>query len=234
MAWFKRSDGSLSPEEQRRQSDDIEVDPAKFKTEIATEFKTHLDSYKAEQDEKFKPILEFAEQMRVDRDARIAGEKKTRDAEARKANEVDDTDFILDPSAAVDKKLKGTQTAVLMLAARQARGEVLGEKEYYHGDTKNEIDKMIEAQPLASQSNTNVIENCYKLVMYDKQKDIADGKLKSKNNAASFASDGTGGHAGKGAGEHEEEMSVDEKFAAKALGLNEADWKKSKKELTYV
>jgi hypothetical protein len=234
MAWFKRGDGSMSTEEERRKTDDIEIDPAKLKTDLTTEFKGQLDSFKTAQDESLKPVLSFVEEMRAEREERKAAETRRKQEEARKANEVDDTDFLLDPSSAVDKKLQGTKNAVFMLAARQARAEVLGEKEYYYGNIKNEVDKMIEAQPLQQQSNTQVIENCYKLVMYDKQKDIAEGKIKAKNNAASFESNGTGGHSGKSGSDHEEEMSQDEKFAASALGLSEKDWKTSKKELTYV
>ena len=234
MAWFKKDDGSLSPEEQRRNKSDIEIDPSKLKEDLSTDFGKHLETFKTEQNEQLKPVLSFVEEMRKEREERIAAEARKKAAETAKENEVDETDWLLDPSKAVEAKLKPTQMAVLSLAARQARREVLEDKEYYFGDIKNEVDKMIDAQPLAQRSNTNVIENCYKLVMYDKQKDIAEGKIKAKNNSASFESNGTGGHSGKGSGENEEEMSQDEKTAASALGLSEKDWKSSKKELTYV
>lgn len=234
MSWFKRSDGSMSPEEERRNKSDIEIDPAKLKTELSEDFGKHLTTFQSEQDEKLKPVLSFVEEMRKEREERLAAEQRERIAKANKENEVDDTDFLLDPSKAIDKKLQPTQMAVLSLAARAARREVLDEKEYYHGEIKAKVDQMIQAQPLAQQSNSNVIENCYKLVMFDHQKDIAEGKIKSRNNAASFESNGTGGASGKGKSDSEEELSQDEKHAAKALGISEKDWQSNKKELTYV
>jgi hypothetical protein len=234
MTWFKRSDGSMSAEEERRSKSDIEIDPVKLKEEISTDFKTNLEAFKTSQDEQMKPVLSFVEEMKKERDERVAEEARKKSAERAKENEVEDTDWLLDPSKAVEKKLQPTQMAVLSLAARQARRDVLEDKEYYHGEIKTKVDKMIEAQPLNQRTSPVVIENCYKLVMFDHQKDITEGKIKARNNSASFESNGTGGHGGKGSGDHEEEMSQDEKQAASALGISDKDWKSSKKELTYV
>lgn len=234
MAWFKRSDGSMSAEEERRNKSDIEIDPAKLKEDLSGEISGNLKKFKEDQDEQLKPVLSFVEEMRAEREERKRAEAEEQRKRVAKENEVDDTDWLLDPSKAVEKKLQPTQMAVLSLASKQARQEILGDKDFYYGDIKVEIDKRIDAQPLNQRTNPTMIENCYKLVLFDKQKEIAEGKIRARNNAASFESKGTGGHSGKGAEDHDEELSADEKFAAKALGMDEKDWKSSKKELTYV
>jgi phage I-like protein len=235
MAWFKRSDGALSPEDDRRKKDDIEIDPAKLKSELTEDFNKGFEKFQTEQDEKLKPVLEMAASLKADKEAREKAAKDAADKKTADDNKIDDTDWMLDPAAAVAASLKPTQNAVISLAARQARADLLGEKEYYYGELKTKIDQMITAQPLSAQMNPVTIENCYKLVLFDHQKDIAEGKIKSRNNAASFESNGTGGHGGKGKGDGDNEvMSAEEKHAASALGISEADWKSTRKEMSYV
>jgi hypothetical protein len=223
----------MTAEEERKAKSDIEIDPSKLKEELSTEINGNFTKFKEAQDEQMKPVLSFVEEMRKEREDRKKAEEDNARREAAKNEEVGEEAWLLDPSKAVEAKLKPTQLAVLSLAANQARRDTLDDKEYYYGDIKTKVDQMIEAQPLNQRVSKTVIENCYKLVMFDHQKDIAEGKIKARNNSASFESTGTGAHSSK-SGEHEEEMSQDEKQAASALGVSEADWKKTKKELTYV
>ena len=105
---------------------------------------------------------------------------------------------------------------------------------YYYGDIKNKVDAMIDAQSVNVRTDPNVIRNCFKLVMYDHQKDIADGKIKARNTGAIFESNGTGAHSGNDKGEDNESWTADEERAAGHMGLTKKDWITSRKELTYV
>lgn len=233
MPWFKRSDGSFGSKDEHK-DDDIEFKPEKLKEDIEASFKTKMDEMQTANDAKMKPLLDMAANLEADRAARAEAQRVAAANKNKEDDEIKDEDWLLDPEKAVEKKLSGTNQAVMMLAARQARREVLENEPYYYDEIKRKVDAMIDAQPLKSRMDSSVITNCYKLVMYDHQKDIADGKLRTKNSALVFQSNGTGGHSGKDGGDVDEVLTNEEKHAASALGLSEVDWKKSKKELTYV
>lgn len=232
MPWFRRGDGQLQPGDKDK-LDDVEFSPEKLKTEITTEFKTQLDASTTAQDAKFKPLFAMAEQIQADRDER---KKQADDAAKKKTaeeNELGTDDFLLDPLDATRRAMAPTNNAVLMLAAKMARTEYLGDKEYYHGDIKSAVDKMIEAQPLHMRSRADVLENAYKIACFDAQKEIADGKIKSRNNAANFEGGSTGAHSADSK-EGAETLTAEEKFVAGKMGISEKDWATSRKELSYV
>lgn len=232
MPWFKRSDGSMAAREESVA--DIEFDPSKLKTELEESSKKQFGEFSAEMDTKFAPIVEMAAQMKADRETREASAKAAAEKKSKEDADVDDEDFLIDPKSAVAKQLQPTQIALARLAAKSAKSDALGDEEYYHGDIKKKVDEMIAGQPLSAQLDPSVIKNCFKLVMYDSQKDIADGKIKSRNSSATFQADGTGAHSGGGSGEKDEALTDEEKRAAKVFGMSEKDWSASKREISYV
>jgi len=188
-----------------------------------------------------KPLLDMASSIAEEKAEKA---KKLREAEAKKTleeNEISEEDWLIDPKGAAERlvaqRTQGTNTATMMLAARMARKETFEDVEqypYYAGDIKAKVDAMIDAQPLNTRHRADVIQNCYKLVAFDHQKEITEGKIQARNSAATFSGSGTGGHSGKAGSEENETLSNEEKFAAKSMGISEDDWKKSKRELTYV
>ena len=228
MPWYRR-DGQLVEGEKL---DDVEFKPEKLKEELTTSFKTSLTEMQAAQDEKMRPILEMAAAMAQERADR-AEAARVAAANANKGPEVTAEDFMLDPADAVSRMNRGTNTAVKMLAAKMNKQDALADKEYYHGDIKSKVDAMISQQTLDAQCRADVVENCYKLVMFDHMKDIQEGKIKSRNSANVFDSNSSSGNSGKSEGESET-LNADEKLVAKRMGISEKDWITSRRQLEYV
>lgn len=231
--WKKNTDGSFTPADEKGLKD-VEFKPEVFKTELSTEFKTLLSEQETKHQETLKPLLDMAASINKEREDRAEAARKASETKTREDNTITDEDFLLDPMGSVDKKLSGTNTAVKMLAARMAKQDTLAEKEYYHGDIKSKVDAMLAAQTVESQMRPDVIENCYKLVMFDHMKDINDGKIKARNSAGTFEGGSTGAHSGTKAEGAEESMTAEEKLVASRMGVSEKDWISSRKELQYV
>lgn len=213
---------------------DVEFKPEKFKEELTTSFKSELESLKAAQAEANKPLLEFVSAMQAERAERAEAVRKQTQREQNENNQVTAEDYMLDPDAATRKALKPVATATMMLAAKMAKQETLAEKEYYHGSIKSKVDAMIAQQSLEAQTRTDVIENCYKLVMFDHMQDIQDGKIKSRNSSVVFEGGSTGAHSGNKSDGSSETLTQEEQQVAKLMGLTEKEWISSKKELSYV
>lgn len=231
MPWF-RKDGEMKAGEEKL--DDVEFKPEKLKEDITAEFDSKFKTYQTEQDAKMKPLLDMASNLEADRVAKAKIAREAADKKTAENNEVDENDFLIDPVESV-RKLQEPQTKLLVqLASRQARTEILGDEKYYYGDIKTKVDAMIDSQPMNQRVDPNMIRNAYKLVMYDHQQDITDGKIKARNTGAIFESNGTGGHSGNDKGDAIEDWSKDEEFVASKMGINKTDWIKNRKELSFV
>jgi hypothetical protein len=232
MAWFKR-EGEANSEDNFG-----EFKPGEFKDELGKDIDTKLagkfEEFSTKQQEALKPMMDFFGEIKADRDKRKAAEEEAARRKTEENNELKDEDFLLDPAAAVKKMMSPTNRAIVQLAARTIKTDTLADKEYYYGDIKSKVDEMIAKEPLENQTNPAVIENCYKLVMFDHQQDIIDGKIKKRNTGPIFESFGAGGHGGKSGEESEMTLSEDEKRAAKMFGMTESEWNKNKKEIGYV
>jgi hypothetical protein len=118
----------------------------------------------------------------------------------------------------------GTKVGLLALA-KQARKDILENKEYYHGDFKKKVDELITGNPdLAVQANPNFIENCYNVVLGQHLDQIVKGDLKKKIAAQSLGNDGSGSGSqddGKIKVEYRDPKS---RYAAQAMGLTDEDF----------
>lgn len=237
--WFRRKDGSMGAG--KEQEDSVEFKPEAFKKDMDESLDAKLKTLQEENDKKMKPLLDMATSIAEEKAEKAKKLKEAEDKKTKEENEISDEDWMLDPKGTAERliaqRTQGTNTATLMLASRMALKETFEDAEqypYYTGDVKAKVDAMVDAQPLNTRHRSDVIQNCYKLVVFDHQKEIAEGKIKARNSAASLTSTGTGGPSGKGGSGEDEALSNEEKFAAKSMGITEDDWKKSKRELTYV
>jgi hypothetical protein len=238
MPWFRRADGSMSAEDKDKKDDDIEFKPEKLKEDITKDIETKLTDFSTKQDEKMKPLLDMAASIAADREERRKAAETAAAKKAKDDNDLTAEDFMLDPAAATKRAIaegtSGLTKATLMLAAKQNKQDTLMEKEYYHGDIKTKVDAMIAQQSLEYQCRADVVENCYKTVVFDHMKDIQEGKVKARTSSSNFDTGGTGGHKIEGKEGENETLTDDEKKAAAAFGLNDKDWIKSRREMSYV
>jgi hypothetical protein len=201
----------------------IEIKPEMIREAM----KEDMDSIKSSS----KAMMDYIAEQKAERQA-------AQEAEANKArqenNKVDDIDFLTDPEAAINKKLRPIAESNAVMASMFVRREVLENMEYYDDpEFKKRVDTMIDQQPLNARLDRAVIMNAYKVTRFDAIKDIEDGKIKSSLSVG-------GGNRGsrrddKGGGEDESTtMTQAEKHYASRLGITEKDWQKQKKEMEYV
>ena len=237
MPWYRKSDGEVKPGDEKK-DDDVEFKPEKLKEDITKEFDTKFTEYQTKQDEKMKPLLDMASNIERDRLAREEKARKESEKKDKDDNALTSEDFMLDPAGSTKRAIAegtaGLTKATLMLAARGNIRETLESKEYYHGDFKAKVDAMIASQSLEMQCRPDVIENCYKVIMADHMKDIQEGKIKARTSSATFDTGSTGGHKVEGKEGENETLTADEKQAAAAMGINDKDWIKSRRELSFV
>lgn len=238
MPWIRKSDGSMGEGDA---NSDIEIKPEQLKKDITE----HVDNKLAESfktfgeanDAKLKPLLDMAASIAQDKADKAEAARKATENKNREDNQLTTEDFMLDPLDATRRAQAPLASAVKMLAARSAIRETFENVEsfpYYTGDVKAKVDAMIAQQPLDAQMRSDVISNCYKAVVHDHLKEIQEGKLKARGSAAMFDGGSSGGHTGKSGESTTETLTEEEKAAAKVFGMSEADWSKSKRELSYV
>jgi hypothetical protein len=97
--------------------------------------------------------------------------------------------LVTDPRAAINKVTEGTNKALLVLAAKELKRETFSESpqefEYYAGDIKTEVDRILSEQSLEFQCNPEAVKNTYYTVVGRKQKEINEGKIKSRFSSSS-------------------------------------------------
>lgn len=235
MPWWKKSDGSLTDKKEEAVGEAQEFKPDDLKKDITESLSKEMKTFQEEQAKKLKPIEELAAAIKAEREDQKRKEEEVRKKAEKEEKPSFDEQFLVDPEGAINSKLTGVTQATMMLAAREAKREVLGEKEYYHGEFKTRVDELIASLPLAQQCNNVSIENCYKIAFAEKHKDIEEGKIKSRFSDMNMGNNGTGGHSGSGKGsENTDTLTAEEKAAAKALGFTEKEYADSKKEMVFV
>lgn len=227
MDWMKKKDGA---------EHQLEIS-------MSDEDKKKLDTASAAASElpKIKEMLEGL--IKIQSDSTAAAKKERDDAErvaaAKKALETNGTHeeqieaLMLEGKTreAIQLATQGTNQAILLLNADNVKRNTFENQEkfkYYHGELKDEVDKLIAAQNLQARNDSSVVENCYLTVLGRHNDDIVAGKLKSRFASSSGGSTSSGGTGGTGTEEKKgiDPNDADVKKAAKLLGFKPEEYAK--------
>jgi hypothetical protein len=182
-------------------------------------------------------ISNLAAEMKTEREA---NKKKEEDAEAERQRKASGgnapTDEELaklmetDPKRAVAYLTQGQRELTLRNSAQLVKASVFTDRSdefpYYTGEIKAEVDKVIGEQNLQFQNDPVAVANAYYTVIGRKQKDITDGKIKSRF-ASTSGTTGTGGTGGGNQGEEFKLEVTDEmRKAARLSGIPIDDYMK--------
>lgn len=133
----------------------------------------------------------------------------------------------------IDHTLKPVNDSLLWQQGNELRRSIFDNVEVYPmyaGTIKDEVDQMLDKQPVNMRANADVIRNTYAIVCFNHQKEIAENKHKSRLASASTSGNGTGAPSGKSANEPIT-LDANQKLAAARFGMSEADYAKSVQEL---
>jgi Arc/MetJ-type ribon-helix-helix transcriptional regulator len=141
--------------------------------------------------------------------------------------------MLTDPVAATRRIVKQSTdnqgVALLTMRADALRRDVFEDTErfpYYTGEIRSEIDKLLEGQTLQHRNDRGVIENAYYATLGRHQREMADGKLKSRF-ATSEGNRGTATGNIKGTEEPVvKPLDEDGRKAARILGFKDDDYAK--------
>lgn len=227
----------LTPESEKEEKDqEIELKPKDVKEKLdkidAMESKVaQIDDIKKGVDS----MNAFIAQAKADR---VAAQQRAEEAEAAKRQKTEDENaptFEDDPDGALSRRLDPILKQNYLLTAKQnIRDMVEGNQlEFYTGDIKAEVDKLVEAQAMRGVPvSTEYIENAYYIAKGKREKDIAEDKIKSRFSAVSGPSSGTGGLESD-PDKNKKTLSEEEKRYAAALGIKDEDYNKYR-EAEYV
>jgi phage I-like protein len=196
------------------------VDEIKTKFAILDEMGTFLSEQKR--------LREEAKQRQLAEQSKVKTDKTAEEVEQL---------WLEDPKKAFEMQSQDLKIGMLNAQSMNIRREVFddeGEFEYYTGDFKKEVDNLIE-NSLNPQNRVDPasIKNCYYLVLGRKQKDIKEGKLKSRFAAMTSNSGKSGDGSGK-SGDGTIVLSDEMKSAAAKLGVKPEDYAKNAREMGYV
>jgi hypothetical protein len=137
-----------------------------------------------------------------------------------------------DPDKFINERVSATTRVAIMAVAKQTRAEVLGAKEYYHGDFKKQVDALIESTTDITQTTMpQYLENCYNVVLGQNMDKIMKGEMKKSTSLHSFSDGGNSGKSGTESGPVKVEYRDNKSsYAAKAMGLTDEDFEKAAKE----
>ena len=175
-----------------------------------------------------------SEKESKDRADAEAAEVERKRKEAENKNQPTDEDIaalmLTDPKRAVGLITKNQTELLLKTTANQAKSSVFSERAdefpYYAGDVKIEVDKILSEQSLQFQNDPTAIANTYYTVVGKKQKEISEGKIKSRFASASTSSGGSGKGGEGGDSEINIDVTDDMRKAARMSGMEIDDYMK--------
>lgn len=179
----------------------------------------------------------IAEQQKIakeEKDAKEAAETARRNKDRNE--ELDDPTAWLDnPRQAMQREMRPLVESQLRTNAELVKRNTLERMDYYSSDPnfKSAVDEYIAKQPLQIQSNPEVVLNAYKVVLYDKQAEIKEGKIKSQESINSHGRNASSEKEEK-SGYTPETLSATEREYISKLGIKETDYIKQKAEMEFV
>jgi len=179
-----------------------------------------------------KGIQAFVDEQRKEKEAAAAAAARKTQAESQAQSDEELQNLILtDPAAAIKKGTQDQTMAILTLRADNVKRDVFENTEkfqYYTGDVKGEIDKLLAVQSLQARNDPSVVENCYWTVLGKHSEELREGKLKSRFASAGSSRGTSSGNAGEGAGKPELQLEINDDIrkAAKFAGMSPEDYAK--------
>lgn len=174
-------------------------------------------------------MKEFLDKQKTASDAAAQRQQQQQQTDHQKQYEnVDDT-----TRSYINETLRPIAQATLMQQGNEMRRSIFDDEEafpFYIGGLKAKIDALLDAQPLEQRANPEIIRNVYKIVVFDNDKDIKENKIKSRLASASNAGTGTG-MSGTGDKAAMPVLTDQMKSVAKAMGMTDAEYATSMKEL---
>lgn len=239
--WFdtirNRSSESESEEDKKkREQQDLEMTNTLKKVDKIDGLESSINELKSKagvldrMDSFLKEQEEAKRRREAEERARKAGEKK--ETEDKELEELALTDPIKAAEIIAARKTDPIIAATIDLQSKTLRREIFDspDYEYYQGDFKVKVDKLIDDLQLQHRANPVAIANCYKVVLADHMKDIRDGKLKSRFASVSSSSSSTTSSKDK----DEIVLTDEEKRAARVFGIKDEDYAAMKKDMNYV
>lgn len=202
---------------------------------------TSIETAQAKQGEVLGTLAETIKAMNKreeDKQAKIELEARNKTAEEARRKAAGETPdekferFAANPDDYIARQNEPANRLALTTNAKLMKQEVLGDKEYYVGEFKAQVDTLIESEPnLALRGNAGFLNNCYKIILADNFEKIQKGELRRNMSLNQFSDDGGGG---KGKDSKDAKPTVEyrdqpgapatkAKYAGSQLGLTEED-----------
>lgn len=240
MGWIdalkRKTEGTV--DDKQKEQDDLELKSISESAEKTKKLESDFTAFKTKAEKDSQRLNSFLDEQEA------AKRKAEADAKAKKVTEIKENEdkeleelALTDPVKAA-KVIADRQMAPLVAAQINTSSQLLRKQifdddpqryEYYTGDFKAAVDKLIDGLPLNQKNNPDAIKNCYAVAAFDKSQEIKEGKLKSRFAAVSTSSTGTVDTSKK-----EVELTDAEKRAASVLGVKESDYAEMKKDMQYV
>ena len=136
-------------------------------------------------------LVAFASEYKADKEkaANEASEaaRKKKEIEDRKTETTDEdlaAMLLTDPRRALAEALKPQNQLIFTMRADQVKDRVFKDRAdefpYYSGDIRTEVDKILGEQDLKFRNDENAVANVYYTVVGRRQKEINEGKIKSR------------------------------------------------------
>ena len=211
-------------------------DKKEFDDAVAAAVKVQTDPIMSRLDG-LKSITDFVEESKKEKEARIRAEADEAERARREAdvkNQPKDEDIaalmLTDPKRAIALVTKSQTELLLRTSATQVKSSVFNDRSdefpYYTGDVKAEVDKILSEQSLQFQNDATAVANTYYTVVGKKNKEISEGKIKSRFAQSSTGSGGSGKGGEGGEGEIQIDVTDDMRKAARMSGLEIDDYMK--------
>lgn len=240
MSWIDALKRKTEVEDdlKKKEADDLELksisDSAKKTDKLEADFTAFKD--KAEKDsQRLNSFLDEQDKARRTAEATERAKKatETKENEDKELEELALVDPVKAANLIADKKMEPLIRAQINTQSVLLRKQIFDDDpnryEFYTGDFKSEVDKLIDNLPFNQKTNPEAIKNCYAVAAFNKSQEIKEGKLKSRFAATSTTSTGTTTSEKK-----TPELSDAEKKAAAAFGIKEDDYSKMKEDMQYV
>lgn len=221
--------------DEEREEKEIELKPSKEITEKLSKI-DGLETSISEVKSKFSVLDRMDSFLQEQEQAKAAARAEKAREMAKKATEGLQDTWLEDPQKAFDEASAPLKASIINAHSMNIRREVFEdaqEFEYYTGEFKKEVDNLIDnSLPAASKADPASIKNCYYLVLGKKQKEIREGKLKSK--FASMSTSSAKGSEGPEGAKKEIQLTDEQKRAADKLGVPHDKYAANLGDLAYV